>query len=385
MNKSVVALVRCSSYDIDQVQDVINKGIELLGGISKFTQPNEKIVLKPNLLIGVNPEKCVNTHPSVFSAVARQFQQAGAVVSYGDSPGFGGCDLNARMAGFKHAADELGLIMADFDHGREIVHKTALLNKRFVLANGILDADGVVSLPKLKTHGFMRLTGAVKNQFGCIPGILKGQFHAKITDPFHFATMLVDINTYIRPRLYIMDAITAMEGNGPRSGQPRQVNALLLSADPIALDAIACKIINLDPEFVPTSQPGEKSGLGTYHYDNIELVGDNIDSFIVRYFQVTREPPEKVAGAGPVRRFIKNRTTARPVIIRKNCTSCGTCIKMCPVGHTALEWKQYKEEKQPRYNYSNCIRCFCCQEICPEGAIIIKTPVLGRLIFHKSK
>jgi uncharacterized protein (DUF362 family)/NAD-dependent dihydropyrimidine dehydrogenase PreA subunit len=384
MNKSVVALVRCSDYEIDQVNDAVRRGIELLGGIPRFARPNEKIVLKPNLLMGQNPEKCVNTHPSVFSAVARLFQQAGAVISYGDSPAFGGCDFHAKKAGIKHAADELGLTMADFDHGREVSHKTALLNKKFILANGILDTDGVISLSKLKTHGLTRITGAVKNQFGCIPGILKGQFHAKVADPFNFATMLVDINTYVRPRLYIMDAITAMEGNGPRNGQPRQVNVLLFSTDPIALDAIACKIINLNPEFVPTSQPGEKSGLGTYHYDNIELVGDNIDLFIIKDFQVTREPPEQTV-AGPVRQFIKNRTTARPVIIRKKCTSCGTCIKMCPVGHTALKWMQRESGKLPKHNYSNCIRCYCCQEICPEGAIIIKTPLLGRLIFHKSK
>jgi uncharacterized protein (DUF362 family)/NAD-dependent dihydropyrimidine dehydrogenase PreA subunit len=384
MNKSVVALIRCADYEAEHVNDAVKRGIQLLGGISRFARPAEKIVLKPNLLIGVSPDKCVNTHPSVFKAVAQLFQQEEAVVSYGDSPAFGGCNFHAKSAGIKHVADELGLKMADFDHGREVVHKASLLNKRFILANGILDADGIVSLPKLKTHGFMRITGAVKNQFGCIPGILKGQFHARVADPYNFATMLVDINTCVRPRLYIMDAITAMEGNGPRSGQPRQVNVLIFSTDPVALDAIACKIINLDPEFVPTSQPGEKSGLGTYHYDNIEVVGDNIESFVVRDFQVTREPPEQ-AVSGPVRRFIKNRTTARPIIIRKNCTGCGICIKMCPVGHTALDWKQYKAGKQPGHNYSNCIRCYCCQETCPEGAIIIKTPLLGRLIFHKSK
>lgn len=381
MSKSKVALVRCSNYDIEQVYEAVRKGTELLDGVANFAKPTEKIVLKPNILIASNPDKCVTTHPSVFRAIGLLLKQCGATVSYGDSPSIGGCEFNAGRAGFKRVADELGIAMADFDHGREITHKTALLNKKFVIANGVLDADGVISLPKLKTHGLVRVTGAVKNQFGCIPGILKGQFHAKMADPYDFATMLVDINTLIRPRLYIMDAVMAMEGNGPRNGKPRKMNALLLSSDPVALDAIACKMIDLNPEFVPTSKPGEMSGLGTYHYENIEVVGESVDSFIVNDFQVTREPPIP-ATSGPTRRFIRNRMTPRPVIDMTKCNGCGTCIKMCPVGHNALDWMLKEAGKLPRYNYNHCIRCYCCQEVCPEGAIMIQNPPLSRLLFR---
>ena len=79
-----------------------------------------------------------------------------------------------------------------------------------------LAADGIVSLPKLKTHGMVRVTGAVKNQFGCIPGLLKGEFHARMPDVDLFGQLLVDLNLYLRPRLFVMDGIIAMEGNGPR-------------------------------------------------------------------------------------------------------------------------------------------------------------------------
>lgn len=381
MDRSRVALVRCNEYDEEQVSDAVLRGIELSGGIYNFAKPNEKIVMKPNVLIGSNPEKCVTTHPTVFKAVARLLQAAGAKVSYGDSPAFGGCAFNMKRAGLKQVGDELGLTLADFDHGREVSHKKALLNKKFVIANGILEADGVVSLPKLKTHGLVRFTGAVKNQFGCVPGILKGQFHVNMADPYDFATMLVDLNTFIRPRLYVMDGVIAMEGNGPRNGKPRRMNVLLFSSDPIAMDAIACRMIELNPEFVPTSKPGEKSGLGTYHYENIEVVGDNIESFVIRDFRVTRKPPMR-ATAGRIRVFIKNRVTPRPVIDKAKCNNCGTCIEMCPVGPTALDWVLREAGKSPEHNYSHCIRCYCCQETCPEGAITIQNPMLGRLVFR---
>jgi uncharacterized protein (DUF362 family)/ferredoxin len=381
MGKSKVALVSCDEYGAEQVYDAVRRGIDLLGGISNFVKPNEKIVMKPNVLIGSNPDKCVTTHPAVLKETGRLLLEAGAKVGYGDSSAFGGCESNMRSAGLKQVGEELGLTLADFDHGREVSHKTALLNKKFVIANGILEVDGVISLPKLKTHGLVRFTGAIKNQFGCIPGILKGQFHVKMADPYDFATMLVDLTTYIRPRLYIMDGIMAMEGNGPRNGKPRKMNVLLFSSDPVAMDAIACRIIALNPEFVPTSKPGEKSGLGTYHYENIEVVGDSIESFVVKDFQVTRKPPIR-ATAGPVGAFIRNRVTPRPVINKTKCTSCGTCVKMCPVGPTALDWMLEETGKSPKHNYSHCIRCYCCQETCPEGAITIQNPFLSRLVFR---
>jgi ferredoxin len=212
--------------------------------------------------------------------------------------------------------------------------------------------------------------------------MLKPQFHVKLPDPYRFAAMLVDINTLVRPRLYIMDGIMAMEGNGPRNGKPRQMSVLLFSTDPIALDAVACKMIDLNPEFVPTSRPGEQSGLGTYHYENIEVLGDSLESFIVKDFQVVRQPPAP-ATSGRLRNFLKNQITSRPVIDRSKCTACGTCLKVCPVGEPALRWADQRKGKFPRHNYGQCIRCYCCQEMCPEGAITIDSPWLGKLIFRR--
>ena len=379
MDKSKVAVIRCEKYDNAQVLISIKKGIGLLGGISLFVKHGDKIVLKPNILIGSDPEKCVTTHPAVFRAVGSIFKEAGAIISYGDSPGFGKSEPNLRRSGFKQVGDELGFILADFDSGKPISHKDALLVKKFIIANGVLDNDGLISLPKLKTHGLMRFTGAVKNQFGCVPGFLKGQYHVKLPDPYNFAAMLVDINTLVKPRLYIMDGITAMEGNGPRSGKPKQLNVLLLSIDPIALDATACKIINLNPEFVPTSKLGEKVGLGTYHSENIEIVGEQIEPFVDKSFNVNRTAPTSDSGGG-IRNFIKNKITQRPLINKAKCTRCGTCVKMCPIEPKAVDWVKGDKSKTPKHNYDLCIRCYCCQEICPEGAITIATPWLGRLL-----
>ena len=378
MDKSKVALVRCDSYDEGEVYKAVEKGINLIGGIFNFVKVNEKIVIKPNLLYGADPEKCVGPHPEVFKSLGKILIKVGVDVYYGDSPGFGKCERHMEKAKLKQVADELGIKLADFDNGGPLNHKDALLNKRFVIANGVLESDGLISLSKLKTHQLTRLTGAVKNQFGCIPGVLKGEYHVKMPDPYDFSTMLIDLNTLIKPRLYIMDAVIAMEGNGPRSGDKKNLNVLLFSSDPIALDSVACKIVDLDPEVVPTSKIGEKAGLGTYHYENIEIVGNDLESFVDKSFNIKRKAPRSSEGRR-IMRFVRNRLSEKPVIDKKKCNTCGTCIKVCPVDPKSVDWHTGDKNKPPSYKYNRCIRCFCCQELCPEGAITVKNTTLRKI------
>jgi uncharacterized protein (DUF362 family)/Pyruvate/2-oxoacid:ferredoxin oxidoreductase delta subunit len=382
MDKSKVALVRCDNYDEAAVSKSVRSGIDLLGGIGNFVKPGENIVLKPNVLIGSKPEACVTTHPSIFASMIAVLKEAGAKVTYGDSPAFGKAEANMRKSGLQQVADRLGVALAEFDSGRQASCHDALLMKIFLIANGVLDADGLISLPKFKSHGLVRFTGAVKNQFGCIPGLLKSQYHVKLPDPYQFATMLVDLNTLIKPRLFVMDGIVAMEGNGPRNGKPRKMNVLLMSTDPIALDATACRMIDLDPAVVPTSAPGEQSRLGTYHAENIEVIGESIESFKDFAFEIVRTPPDACSG-GRLRRLAKNQICERPVIDKKKCTICGTCVRMCPVTPKAVDWHSGDKSKPPTHKYERCIRCFCCQEMCPEGAIFIESPFLGRVLNHR--
>lgn len=379
---SKVAIIRCESYEHDNVKNAIQKGLDLLGGIEPFMKKGEKILLKPNMLSADLPEKCSVTNPAFLKAAAEIFMAYGADVSYGDSPGIHSPEAAARKTGMEVVASELGMKLADFKSGREISFCEGRQNKKFIIANGVLESDGIVSLPKLKTHGLARMTGSIKNQFGCIPGPLKGEFHVRLPNALDFCRMLVDLNLYLKPRLYIMDGIMAMEGNGPRSGVPKKMNVILVSADPVALDAVVCRLINIAPEYVPTIVFGNEAGLG--NYENIDMVGDKLEDFIDKNFDVVREPvvPYK---QGRIYNFLKNILVPKPFIDSRKCIRCGVCINACPVREKAVNWHEGDKSNPPIYKYRNCIRCYCCQEMCPEGAIELKVPIIRRFISKPKK
>ena len=376
---STVALVRCDSYDETAVSAAVRRGIQLLGGPEKFARKNEKILLKVNLLAGDAPEKCTATHPAVFTAVAKVMMATGAIVSCGDSPSFGSTAAVAKKTGIARAAEQLGVEIKDFSIGKEVAFPEGKQNKKFTIATPVLESDGIISLPKLKTHGFVKFTGAVKNQFGCIPGMLKAEFHVKMTDPVSFARMLVDCNRLVHPRLYVMDGIMAMEGNGPRGGAPRKMNVLLFSEDPVAMDATACRLINLDPGLVPTITLGRECGHGSCDEKEITLVGDDFALFKAARFVVDRMPIRPFRAEG-IARVVNNIFVPKPVIKKSKCVRCGHCVTICPVRPKAIDWCNNDRSRPPRHAYDRCIRCYCCQEVCPEKAITLRKPLL-RLLF----
>ncbi|HOV15036.1 MAG TPA: DUF362 domain-containing protein [Spirochaetota bacterium] len=381
MKRSKVALLRCENYDIDNVYNTIKKGINLLGGIDSFIKPNEKILIKPNILAGRTPEKSITTHPAIFEAVLRLLLENNINLTYGDSPGFDKPSIALLKSGFAEIADKYKIKMADFDNGKTILFPEGVYGKKFEIANGVIDSDGIISLSKMKTHQLTRITGAIKNQFGCIYGMNKAAYHVTLPNATKFCKMLVDLNRLLRPRLYIMDGIVAMEGNGPASGESIKMNCILISNDPIAIDSTFCRIIGLNPEFVPTNTYGKETGFGNYEESEIEILGDNIESFINHNFNVIRKPIKDDSFLKPLIPF-RDYLVARPVINKKLCVRCGICVSACPVDGKAIFLNNGKKHP-PEYIYKKCIRCYCCQEVCPYKAISVKIPLLGKFFGAK--
>ncbi|NLE02732.1 MAG: DUF362 domain-containing protein [Fibrobacter sp.] len=373
-----VAIVRCDSYDQELVNNAVKNGIDLLGGIQMICKPQERILLKPNVLLGTDPNNCVVTHFTVFKAVAQLVKEYGATVLYGDSPaGLQTMSTAMQKSQLARVAGELQIEPGDFDHGKAVSFPDGICSKQLTIANAVLDSDGVISLPKLKTHGLTRMTGAIKNQYGCVPGHQKGVYHAQFPDVYKFSRLLIDINRFVKPRLYVMDAVYAMEGNGPQSGEPKKLGLLLFSTDPVALDSVACRIINLNPRFVPTIKECEDAGLGSSSEDDIEILGEPLLSCVDKGFDVVRSAPIPVPEnviLNRLRKFLVDK----PIIAKAKCIRCLRCVQTCPVEPVkALSCDD--NQKVPVFDYNRCIRCFCCHEVCPVKAIEIKSPKIKKL------
>jgi len=377
-NSSTVALVYCERYQLDEVRQAVKTGLELLGGVEQFARPQEKILVKANMLVGDKPERCIGPHPLVLQAVLEQFQASGAQVAFGDSPGFGSPRAAARQAGLLAVADELRVPLADFETPVTRSFPEGHLIKQFTIARDVLESDGLISLCKLKSHALTRVTGAIKNQFGCIPGVLKAEFHSRLPTADLFAQMLVDLTAFLKPRLYIMDGIIGMEGNGPRNGTPRPMHVLLFSLDPVALDATVCRMVHLDESLVEPLTYGNAWGLGSSQ--DVTLLGEPLARFEAPDFEVNRSRASTSTNIGWLTNsFLRNHFSPRPVILAERCTRCGRCEQVCPAQPKALRW-QDDRKSPPVYHYDDCIRCYCCQELCPHEAITVKVPVLGRLL-----
>ncbi len=371
----MVALVFCPSYREEEVERAVRRGFEFFGGPKAVCPFARRVLLKPNLLIGDPPERATTTHPAVFKAVARVFLETGFEVGFGDSPIFGSLESAARKAGIASVAHSLGVAMADFVNAVDVEFPEGIQHRRFEIARGVTEYDALVSLPKWKTHGLTRVTGAVKNQFGCVPGIRKGEFHYRIPDVVLFSRMLVELTRFLRPAFFVMDAVVAMEGNGPRNGRPRSMNLLAFSQDPVALDATLSRLVHLDPSLVPTCLEGERLGLGTLRREGIEICGDPWELFEREDFVVSRvpSPPQKRLFSP----FVRNTLLPRPVIRKDSCRRCGICVEVCPAQPKAMAWKD--RNGLPSWDSRYCIRCFVCQEACPFGALTVHVP-LGRRI-----
>ena len=374
MEKSKVAVVACPDYEPARVKESLQKGLEAIGGLESLIGKEENILLKPNLVRSAKRERAVVTDPEVMDALITILQENGYEnISCGDSCAWhpGGHCKGSRA---ERGAGKTQRSAEGFPYER------ARRNRRWQISDDCERCTRLrrlISVSKMKTHALERITGAVKNQYGCISGIYKKLGHTQYPNAESFAHMLIELNQKVAPRLYICDGIVAMEGNGPTSGDPVSMGVLLMSTDPIALDTVFCHLVNLDPSYVPTNLYGETLGLGTWHDDRIEIVtadGTISEKELKRKygnpnFNVDRRKARKKGALDLLE--ILGVFQSRPYIIEEKCKKCGVCVESCPVEGKAVRFDNGRRNP-PVYDYKKCIRCFCCQEMCPHQAIQVK-------------
>ena len=379
--KAIVSLAKLDGYDdFSRVELAMREALEPFGGMSAIVSPGQRVLLKPNLVAPSKPELAVTTHPAIVRAAIRLVKEAGGICFVGDGPGVGGTVNAARGSGLCVVAAEEGAEVLEFAETAVFENDGNRLLKRLELARQLKDMDVLITLPKLKTHCQMAFTGALKNQYGLIPGAAKGKFHFRFQNRDRMADLMVDINRTAKPALAIMDAVVGMEGPGPSGGTPRKIGAIIAGTDLTAVDTVAFTLIGLRLEEVPVSMAAKRGGYGTADLEDIEVVGAQISDLAVPGFKLVKAPlnimrilplPKSML------RWIRRQVAPAPWIDSTKCIKCRRCENGCPVEPAAIRPLAAMES---RLDDSLCIRCYCCHEFCPVKAIELRKSVLARCI-----
>ncbi|MFA7535237.1 MAG: DUF362 domain-containing protein [Desulfuromonadales bacterium] len=370
---SRVSIRATSDYRRETIETALIDLLAPLGGMAAFVQPGQKVLVKPNMLAGKAPEKAVTTHPEVVRAVIRLAQQAGGVVAVGDSPGVGTPQLVAARCGILPVIEETGAVFAPFADSVKVRPQGKTFHE-LEIAGDLLDADVIINLPKLKTHQMMGLTCAVKNLFGGVVGMRKPRLHLQAgADKAFFALMLLELAAFLRPALNIVDAITAMEGNGPGSGDPVHVGALLAGAEALAVDAVAIHLLGLRQESVWTQRVALEKLLPGSRLDEVEIVGADPRTLRPRSFRPAKNTEIHFGLPAFLRESLKQSLTAWPKVDSDKCKLCGLCAEHCPPHVMSIG------NQRLNIDYKHCIGCFCCQELCPHNALFTGQGLLLRM------
>ncbi len=266
---SEVAVVKVKDYDVDEA---VKKAMEL-ADYKKYIKKDDKVVVKPNLCWDlVVPGS--QTSPWVMESLLKILVDRCSEVHVieGDSNTHK-AENAVRNTKLDKILKKLGIEFVNLTHAerKKITIKNPLFFKKGLsVPKIILNADSFVTVPVLKAHGQVSMTGALKNQYGCLENV-RATFHLSLND------VIVDLNRIMKPTFALMDGTIGFEDNSPKLGKPKIMNLMLASSDPVALDATAAYVMGFDPQKIEYLNLANKYQLGENQINRIKVLGENLD------------------------------------------------------------------------------------------------------------
>lgn len=391
--KEKVAIVKLDDYEPKNVNKALKSLIKLLEIEDYFK--GKTILMKPNVLAA---SKGAFTPPVFMAELTKIINDKASSneILVGDSTITKKYTSAAlKSSKIKELCEVEGAQILNFFESERIrvdLKKPICdIEENIYLPKEACDADLVVNLPKLKTHAGYVYTGAIKNLFGLLGNKQKMHMTHKIKN--NFQKMLADIyfaveetnKTNFPKVLTIMDAVVAMEGKGPRGGDPRKVGLLLAGFNSAAVDIVGYTLMNGNPSDLEAINSIARRTDLPVDISQIDIVGEiNYKDYVIKDFKKPKMVTLK-KGTVPDEGFgakIGNKAMSISIKINtKKCILCESCVKHCPA--KAMERKNEKI----MIDSNKCIECFCCGESCPNGAISAKwyifriAPFLALLIF----
>ena len=270
--KSIVALAHSKD-----VQANVTRVFDLLGGVTNLIKPNTTVVLKPNAGHAAPPEFAVCTHPETVRAVIHEVRKANPKRIVIAESAAVGCDTLEcyEACGITKMAQEEGVELYDIKREKDLIN-VAVRDYRSNISHVklpklLLEAEHIINLPILKAHASMVFSGALKN----IKGVVQDQVHTTMHRQ-NLTMAMMDVWSVCKPDLNIMDVMSAASGYSPHTPTPIEMDCVMGSKDPVALDRMACELAGIDPDGVSYFKVADEVGLGTTDPDHIQVVGDQI-------------------------------------------------------------------------------------------------------------
>jgi hypothetical protein len=217
-------------------------------------------------------------------------------------------------------------------------------------------------VPKLKPHDFVEFTCAVKNIYGTLPGAIKPYLHFKNPSWRNFLDAVLDVFEFVKPRLAFVDAVLAMEGQGPTAGEPKQVGLVAASTDLVALDSVLADLVGMPP--VQLLSTAAARGLGVSDLKGIEVVGPSVDD--VRIAVRPAAPSKAKIGLLGMIKYGVRYYGVRPALTTDRKEALRELADLCPVDAIDLRGRPRIRRK--------CVRCMTCIESCQDNAVTLKVP-----------
>ncbi len=246
-----VFVARNQRYD-GPLASTIRDGL-IASGVEPASLRGKRVLLKPNLVEPTRAIPHMTTHAAMILAAAEVFRGWGASVTVGEAPGHvRDTEMALVESGMAEALDSERLKFADLNY--EQVGWRANQGRwsklaGFYFPRSVLEADLVVSMPKMKTHHWVGVTASMKNFYGVLPGIQYG-WPKNVLHHNGIPQTVVDINASLPATLAIVDGIECMEGDGPILGSMKPMGLVIVGKNLPAVDATTARIMGLAPERV---------------------------------------------------------------------------------------------------------------------------------------
>jgi uncharacterized protein (DUF362 family) len=246
--RTPVFIARHQNYSGALVRTIVD-GLAAIG-VTRERINGRRVLLKPNLVEPSLRVPHMTTHPAIICAAIEAFRKGGADVVVGEGSGHVR-DTEAVLAesgvGAALALLDVPFVDLNYDEVRWTENQGHLCGlEGFFLPRSVLEADLIVSMPKMKTHHWVGVTASVKNMYGVIPGAVYG-WPKNVLHHCGIPETVVDINVSVPPCIAIVDGISCMEGDGPIHGTAKHMGLVVIGAGRASVDATICRIMDIDP------------------------------------------------------------------------------------------------------------------------------------------